>query len=706
MAIHGHNTKKTKQQLIQELEEIRKKNTRLQDSKKQLQLLLEQLSQQMNLAVGVSQSHSREEVGNQVLETAMRFESIDGGALYQVDRQNKRINLLTHRGLSQKSVNSMARFAKGSFQFLMIMSGKVLYKTITVGGPIPFHEILQKEGLKALAIIPINLEGEIVASLNLYSRSHPEFPSATRISIEALVKSLGGLIARGISRDRPVESREIYRYYIQSLPDAVYLIYNGKFEIMNAHFQNLFGTTLEEMNQPGFDFSRLAAPKSKAMIKQKNNKIAAGEKLDPVYEFTARTGKGEEIDVQEFVTRINYKEGTAVQGIIRNVSTQKQLEQQLLQSQKMEALGKLAGGMAHDFNNMLQAISGYVQLLQKETSIQQNHKYFSEINRVIRRAADLIERLLTFSRISDSELKPVDLNYLVIQTVKILERTIPRMITIKTKLADSLWLIKGNINQLEQALLNLGTNAKDAMSEGGEIVIETENITVCEELYRGQPAMVPGSYILLTFSDTGTGMSRETVTHMFDPFFTTKKIGKGTGLGLSMVHSIISAHRGKITCESEPGRGTIFRIYLPALTVKEQESHPEIPDEQPINGGRETILLVDDEQDILDVSSEILQEYGYNILTADNGQAAIKEFNRKKEQIDLVILDINMPHMSGHVCMRELLKLKPGIKILYASGYLLKNHIRDSLKPGTTEFIAKPYRLEDLLTKVRQILDA
>ena len=639
-----------------------------------------------------------------IVEAAVQFEGVDCGAVYIVDQDSGGLDLIAQQGFSPEFSRAAAHFDADSFQTRMVTAGKPIYKSYARTILTLDDRVIKQEALLASAIIPISYESQVVASLNLYSRTRQEFTAGTRNAIETIAVQVGGVIGRRKTEETLKKDEGQYRQFLQTCGDAVYLMYNGKLEIVNDAFRKMFGLSRQDIDAPEFDFSQLVAAKSRSFMEERNRKLAAGEELDSLCEFTALSTDGREIPVEECITYIHYKDGIGIQGIIRDVSRQKDLEQQLRQAHKLEAVGKLAGGMAHDFNNMLQAISGYVQLVQKGDKPQQAQKYLGEINRVIARAADLVERLLTFVRVTDSKLKPVDLNQQIEQAVKILERTIPKMIRIETRLAGDLWLTNGDGNQLEQVLLNLGTNARDAMPESGLITIETGNISL-NQPDDSHPGIEPGEYVLMSFADTGTGMKDEAMTRMFDPFYTTKTMGKGTGLGLTMVQSIVAAHRGKITCRSRPGTGTTFKIYLPPIKARKAEVRPKAAAPEKTTGGRETVLLVDDELDILEVSKEILEEYGYTTLPAENGEEALEIFREKREQIDLVILDINMPTMSGHTCMKELLKINPDIKIIIASGYLIKDQISESLKAGATEFMVKPYRLETMLSTVRKILD-
>ncbi len=691
-------------ELLKENARLRRKNRELEAAGKKTSEVEKLLRIQRDLAITISSTTNLIEAGNQLLTAASKIDMVDSGGVYLVDMSTG-LSLIAHRGHPEEFIQAVIHMPSDSYQTKVTLAGKPLYTNYKKIIPDLKDTAILREGVRGVAVIPISYEGIVMAVLLLSSHTHDKFPANTRRSIETLAAEMGGAIARIKAQETLQDSEEKYRELIESSNDGIYLLYKRGFHLVNNKFKEMFGVTLEDVRKPEFDFMELVSPKSKKFIEDRTKTLAAGEPLPPRYEFIGISKDGREMELDVSVSYIKYKDSIAVQGIIRDITERKQLERQLQQAQKMEAVGKLAGGMAHDFNNMLQAISGYVQLMQRGVKPEHSQKYLAEIETVVVRAADLVGRLLTFSRVTESKLNPVSLNNEVIQAVKILERTIPKTIKIETRLTSDLWLINGNANQFQQILLNLGTNAKDAMPDNGKIQIETENIILDETYCKIHLGLKPGKYTVLKFSDTGVGMTKEVMARIFEPFYTTKKVGKGTGLGLCLVYGIVEAHRGKIICYSEPGLGTSFKIYLPAL--KSTNYQPAEPEKirQNIPGGTETILMVDDERDILAVGTEILEQHGYAVLTAENGKQGLEVFKRNKNQVELVILDINMPEMGGPVCMKELLKLKPSLKILVASGYLIKDQLKHNIKHGNTEFITKPYRLEDLLQKIRDILD-
>ncbi len=383
---------------------------------------------------------------------------------------------------------------------------------------------------------------------------------------------------------------------------------------------------------------------------------------------------------------------------------QDHLKAQLLQAQKMEATGTLAGGIAHDFNNLLTVVMGFSELLLAEKD--QKHPEYADLQKIFHAAkngAELVQRLLMFSRKSEPKPIPMDLNKQIVQIEKLLRRTIPRMVDILLELSADLPRINADPSQVEQVLMNLAVNARDAMPDKGKLTVRTDIVTLDEEYCRLHIEANPGEYVLLEVSDTGHGMDKQTVEHIFEPFFTTKEMGRGTGLGLAMVYGIVKQHKGHITVHSEVGRGTTFQVYLPAIPG-EAETGVETPEEVPAYG-TETVLLVDDEEFVRELGARILTKCGYTVIQAVNGREALDLFKKERSKISLVILDLIMPEMGGSECLKELLKIDPQVNVLVASGYSADASVKETIQMGAKSFVTKPFRVKELLHDVRRVLD-
>ena len=390
--------------------------------------------------------------------------------------------------------------------------------------------------------------------------------------------------------------------------------------------------------------------------------------------------------------------------LVEDTTEKRSLYSQLLQAQKMEAVGTLAGGVAHDFNNLLQAVLGYSELmLDRKKEGESDYSDLQKIYEAGKRGADMVKSLLTFSRKVETKYVPVDLNQEVTSVRDLMSRTIPRTMNIDLHLKGNLKSIKADPSQIGQILLNLGVNARDAMPDGGTLSIETANVQLDEEYCSVYIDTTPGQYVLLTVSDTGQGMYKETLSHIFEPFYTTKETGKGTGLGLATVYGIVKQHSGHITCHSEPAKGTTFRIYFPVIEI-ERDSEAAT-DETPILGGTETILLVDDDQAVRDLGTNFLSRFGYNAITANDGKEALEIYQREGERISLVILDLSMPEMDGKKCLKGILRVNPNAKVIMASGYSDAG-LGSGATAGAKGFVQKPYDMRQLLTAIRDISDS
>jgi len=330
-----------------------------------------------------------------------------------------------------------------------------------------------------------------------------------------------------------------------------------------------------------------------------------------------------------------------------------------------------------------------------------------QIEMAVKRASELTHQLLAFSQKVKSELRPINLNQEVREVEKLLRRTIPKMINIELRLAEDLKVINADAAQLEQVIMNLCVNARDAMPEGGSIIIETENVFMDDEYCKEHLGSKAGSYVMLSISDTGDGMDKETLEHIFEPFFTTKDVGKGTGLGLAMVYGIVENHDGYITCYSEPGKGTNFKIYFPVIDAEPYRIEDvKQEDLSGLKGNGETLLLVDDEDSLRELGKTILEEFGYKVILANNGESALKTYEAQKSDISIVVLDLIMPGMGGSQCLEKLLEIDPDAKVVIASGYAVNGETKRAIDAGAKGFVRKPYEVKQFLRTVREALDS
>lgn len=410
------------------------------------------------------------------------------------------------------------------------------------------------------------------------------------------------------------------------------------------------------------------------------------------------------VETRDEIGRLARAFNNMSEALNKRETEKERLEEQLRHAQKMEAVGTLAGGIAHDFNNILTAIIGYGGLLQMQIDKDEpSWHYVKQILGSAEKAANLTRHLLAFSRKHLIELKPVNLNESIKSVERLLKRLIREDIEIKVNLARENLIVMADSGLIEQALMNLATNARDAMPGGGVLTIATESVELDREFFKASNYERPGRYALLSVMDTGMGMDEKTRERIFDPFFTTKEVGMGTGLGLSMVYGIIKQHEGYIDVSSKPGKGTTFSIYLRLIDSKIEEKRSKTLG--PPEGGTETVLIAEDEESVRMLAKEILERYGYNVLEATDGEDAVRKFMKNKEKIQIILLDVVMPKKNGKEVYEEIVRVRPGIKALFISGYTSDIIHKQGIIDEGISFISKPISPEVLLGKVREVLD-
>ncbi len=389
----------------------------------------------------------------------------------------------------------------------------------------------------------------------------------------------------------------------------------------------------------------------------------------------------------------------------RDITREIELERQLRHAQRMEAVGKLAGGVAHDFNNLLQVIQGYTEIALSSLSPgDANRQALDEVANAAERAATLTRQLLTFSRRQVMDSMPLDLNEVISDLLKLVRRVIGENIRMEFSPGRDLNTIYGDRGQIEQVLMNLCVNARDAMPDGGSISIMTQNVTLDNEFCDAHGTATAGPYVVLSVRDTGLGMDKATLERVFEPFFTTKEVGKGTGLGLAMVYGIVDQHLGVVRALSEPNKGSTFQIYLPA--VDDEASIAESNAETPVRGGEETILVAEDDDHVRDLAEHILTSAGYRVIVARDGEEAVRVFAHRAHETDLVILNVIMPKLGGHSVLREMRTIRPDVRALFASGYPEQRVNGETESIDHEHFIQKPYKRNELLRKVRDLIDS
>ena len=432
---------------------------------------------------------------------------------------------------------------------------------------------------------------------------------------------------------------------------------------------------------------------------------AREQRVDAVVDWKRKDGRAVTVRINARYAKNLDNESPCIETLVEDVTERTTLETQLLQSQKFEAIGQLAGGIAHDFNNMIGAILGWAEMGIEETEPGARlRRHFEKMRHQAERAGALTRQLLAFARRQILEPRDIDFNQTVTESSSLLEKVIGSNIEIKSTLAVDLPVVRADPTQLEQVLMNLCINARDAMPEGGLLVIETAKASFDEESCKLQPLARPGDYVLLSVTDTGTGMDSATLDRMFEPFFTTKELGKGTGLGLATVYGIVRQHSGFIHVYSEPGLETTFRVYLPVSGAA--VASPVKPEDDPkVEGGTETLLVAEDHDGLRQLALETLTKLGYNVIAASDGEEAVRAFRNHRDDIDLALLDVVMPKLNGPEIYLRISQERPDLPVIFATGYSADFALLHKVQQQGLPVLQKPYTARDLARKVREALD-
>lgn len=510
--------------------------------------------------------------------------------------------------------------------------------------------------------------------------------------------------------EKLVKSEQRYRKLIESVTDYIYTVKveNGCV-VSTSHGLGCVAVTgyaSEEYNSDPYLWYRMIYDEDKKAVIEQAEKVISGKAVSPLEHRIVHKNGNIRWVKNTPVPRFDEKGNLiAYDALIADITERKRLEEQLSHVQKMEAIGHLAGGIAHDFNNILTAIIGYghVLMIKMDGTDPLRHNA-AEILKSAERAANLTQGLLAFSRKQIISPRPMKLNEIIRNVEKLLLRIIGEDIELKAELAADDSTVMADSVQMEQVLMNLATNARDAMPEGGFLTIKTEKVEFDREYISAHGYGEAGAYVCISVTDTGSGMDEETKKKIFEPFFTTKDVGKGTGLGLAIIYGIIKQHNGYINVYSEPGRGTTFKIYLPLSDISPDELKKEdvfLP-----RGKSETVLLAEDDGNVRNLIRVVLGEYGYQVIEAVDGEDAVRKFIDNKDRVDLLVLDVIMPKKNGKEVYDEISGMAPGKKALFISGYTADIIHKKGILESGVHFISKPIAPQDFLRKVREILDA
>jgi PAS domain S-box-containing protein len=582
--------------------------------------------------------------------------------------------------------------------------------------PNPLKKGYPKRHFKVLRHVGVPIiEGNHVVMIAGVGNKSSDYDESDVRQMTLMMGGLWKIVQRRKTEEELRESRRRLSDIIEFLPDAT-LVIDKKGEVIawNRSIEAMTGVKAEEMLGKGnYEYALPFYGERRPILID----LALHPDLEREKEYTALHRSGDIIFGEAYtpnlspgnihlsatasVLRDSSGEIIAAIECIRNNTERKRLEAQLQQAQKMQAIGTLAGGIAHDFNNLLMAIQGNtsLMLMKTEPGDPRYERLISIEDQVVAGAA-LTKQILGFARVGKYYLKPIDLNDIIEKSSGMFGRT-KKEILIHKKYEQGPWAVEADASQMEQVFLNLYVNAWQAMPKGGHLYLETANMTITEADKKSS-YVKPGRYVKISITDTGVGMDEKTKERIFEPFFTTKEMGRGTGLGLAMVYGIVKGHNGYINVYSEEGKGTTFNIYLP---VSEKEVVKEQRQEEAVLTGKETILLIDDEETIISVMQAMLTELGYQVLTAKNGRDALKIYETNKKSIDLVILDMIMPEMGGGETFNRLKMLDDNVKVILSSGYSLNGEAAGIMALGCKGFIQKPATMAELSQKIRDVLE-
>ncbi|MEA2338358.1 MAG: hypothetical protein QOE82_2365, partial [Thermoanaerobaculia bacterium] len=483
------------------------------------------------------------------------------------------------------------------------------------------------------------------------------------------------------------------------------LDHDGRLTYCNDYFLRLTGWQREEVLGKSW-FDLFVLPEQIGEMQKAFGDLLAGQRdiRHHTNEIVTRSGEKRLIQWNNSLLYSASGEAIGTASIAEDITERRRLEQQLFRTQRLESLGTLAGGIAHDLNNLLLPILMGITLLKRFEPAEASMRTIENIERSVKRGSELVKQVLLFARGSETSRNPVHLGAIISEVEAIIRSTFPKDITIEISIAGDLKFVTGDATQLTQVLLNLCVNARDAMPQGGLIAISAENKVLSgkyELLHSSAPG---GRYVALTVTDTGEGMTQKIIERIFDPFFTTKEVGKGTGLGLSTVQGIVTNHGGFVTVVSEPGDGSAFTVYLPIRGTEKAEIAPVIAVEEPPHGNGELILLVDDEASVLGMTKQTLEVFGYEVLTADDGAQAIGTFSHHQGEIDLVITDMAMPIIDGPALIAALNRMAPHVRIIATTGNISGTYMTRIAKTGVTHILTKPYSADHLLRTIADVL--
>ena len=703
----------TKQELIEEVNEGKSTESNRLDRI---------IVAQRDLALALAEASSLQEAMDLCLDTAIRVSGFDSGGIYLLDPVTGALHLAAARGVSDEFARRHSHYPSNSDRTRLVISGTPYYWTgedlLSFSGTDP----IRGEGIRSLAVIPIMNVRQILGCLNVASHVMDRIPDDSRNALETIASQIGSTIKRiRAEEERGDRIAELTAIYDHSPLLMVILDRESRVRKVNAaaiRFAETAGSdmigrhsgealrclhALEDPGGCGFGpHCRECTMRRTMMTTFETGQSQHQVEASLPFSFQ---GKNRTLTFLLYTSLLKISGEPLVLISLLNITERKTLERQLFEAQKMEAIGTLAGGIAHDFNNILVAINGFAEMAAEETDEGARKDHLDQVLKASERAKNLIRQILSFSRRTVQGKKPSDMGLIVKEAVKLLRQALPATIEIRQRITDPPCTVDADPTQMHQILMNLCTNAAQAMGESGGVM--EVNLSRSEILPAGRhPETIdlkPGIYAKLTVSDTGVGIDPAVMARIFEPFFTTKKTTGGTGLGLSVVYGIVKNHEGQITAASEPGDGTTFTVYLPCAAAGPSIERVQPPASLP--GGSERILFVDDEPAIVEVAMRILFSLGYDVTARTDSAEALAEFLQGPDRFDLVITDMTMPHLTGRDLACKIMEMKPDTPVILCTGYNEHITAEQAFRIGIKAFMTKPFTRGEFARVVRDVLD-
>lgn len=637
---------------------------------------------------------------------------IDGGAIILIDHKTRKGKVIIDRS-KQKKDDLKANYSRTIVNRVIRDGQAVMMSDVTEEDNRSLSDSMDAMEIRSIICVPLISKSKTRGVIYVHSASSEhKFQREDLLLLSGLSSPAALAIENALlysdrkqAEEALRESEEKYRSLVDNANDAVFITQDKVIKFPNPKAQKMLGYSPQEFSRIPLD--HLVHPEDRPVVLQSLKKKLQGGEFPITHSFRVMNKSGEELWVQLNAIPITWEGRPGILNFLRDITQEKKLEVQLIQAQKMEAIGTLAGGIAHDFNNILSAIIGYAELTAFD--IKEDNRARKNLDEVIKggeRAKDLVQEILTFSRQHERERRMLYMSPLVKETLKLLRASLPSTVEIRQNIEKDIGFVEADPTQIHQLLMNLCTNAGHAMrAKGGILEVGLTYMDKKPKDVSFSTEGNAGSCVKLSVSDTGHGIDKALLKRIFDPYFTTKDQEEGTGLGLSVVHGIVKSHGGAITVQSKPGEGSTFNVYLPVTkseTVRESDSGEEA---LPLPGGQERILFVDDESALVNMGKQMLERLGYKVDIQTSSTEALELFREKPDEFDLVITDMTMPHMTGEKLAKEIMKIRPEIPIILCTGYSERITEDRAKKMGIAEFAMKPLLVHDLAEAIRRALD-